>query len=82
MQNEEAAWGIIASARPHSGVLGLVRGRMKRQAFNDPPLPDREGEIQRIYQLQKDVSDYRQPEPAAPTTNIAKPKSKTRPRRK
>jgi 6-phosphofructokinase 1 len=64
----EAAAEVVASGG-QSGVLGVVRGQIEFQSFDAPPLQDREREIQRIYELQKDVSDYREPEPESVSIN-------------
>ena len=56
----EAAWKALTAVECYSGVLGLVRGRIELRDFPDQkgvqPNADCIAEIQRVYQLQKDVS--------------------------
>jgi 6-phosphofructokinase 1 len=54
----EAAWEALAAPKQQSGVLGLVHGQVRLQEFGSQPGPERAARIQRIYQLQKDVSKY------------------------
>jgi 6-phosphofructokinase len=54
----EAAWEALTARKHQSGVLGLVHGQVRLQEFGSQSGPERATRIQRIYQLQKDVSKY------------------------
>ncbi len=54
----EAVWEALAASERQSGVLGLRHGEIRLQEFGREPGPEYAARIQRVYQLQKDVSKY------------------------